>query len=189
MSPSFKVGAGLYVLLLLPPLIRLLEKWMVTHMLLQMPLLILAGALMGKSLVRRFSKFFTDWNANGIPGILLVYFISMYWMIPRAMDEAILLGRVEIFKFISLPFLVGVLLYDSWPKLGDLAKSFLAFNYIPMFGIMAWLYIDSPIPICNNYLETEQKLLGWGFFIITIFMLLYVLRQAFVDTRDEETLA
>lgn len=176
-------GMLLYVILFLPPVIELLESWMFTHMLVQIPLLIIVGLLFGKYVKHKSGQFFHKWNEHGIPGILLVYFVTMYWMIPRAMDEAIVLPYVELFKFISLPFLVGIVLYDSWPKLSGLAKVFLIFNYIPMFGIMAWLYIDSPIAVCNNYLESEQKVLGWGFFMITIVMLLYVLQSAFIDRR------
>src|SRR5690625_5875788 len=89
---------------------------MATHMLVQMPLLIVSGYLMGQLITNKYKRFFSAYNENGIPGILLVYFITMYWMIPRAMDEAIMLHTAETFKFISLPFLVGIFLYDSWPK-------------------------------------------------------------------------
>ena len=184
MKKKFMYGVLLYIILLLPPTIGLLEKWMITHMLVQIPLLIIAGLLMGEYVKNRLPNLFKKWNENGIPGILLVYIVTMYWMIPRAMDEAILLYSVEIFKFISLPFLVGIVLYDSWPKLSSLAKGFIVFNYIPMFGMMAWLYIDSPIQVCNNYLVSEQKMLGWGFLLITAFMLLYVLQFAFIDRRE-----
>src|SRR5690625_6899931 len=117
------------------------------HMHVEMSLLIDSGYLMVQLINNKYKRFFSAYNENGIPGILLVYFITMYWMIPRAMDEAIMLHTAETFKFISLPFLVGIFLYDSWPKFSDVRNSFLAFNYIPMLVIMAWLYIDSPIPI------------------------------------------
>ncbi len=186
MIKRFIYGLLLYIILLLPPTIKLLETWMLTHMLIQIPLLIIAGLFMGEYVKKRCGRFFKQWNKNGIPGILLVYFVTMYWMIPRAMDEAITVSSVEIFKFVSLPFLVGIVLYDSWSKLSAIAKGFIVFNYIPMFGMMAWLYIDSPIQVCNNYLESEQKMLGWGFLFITVFMLLYVIQFAFVDRREEE---
>jgi|SRR5690625_1681603 len=186
MFKKFIYGISLYIILLLPPVIKLLENWMFTHMLVQIPLLIFAGLLMGEYVKHRLRGLFKQWNSSGIPGILLVYIVTMYWMIPRAMDEAIIVTSVEVFKFVSLPFLVGIVLYDSWAKLSDLAKAFIVFNYIPMFGIMAWLYIDSPIQICNNYLESEQKILGWGFLFITLFMLLYIIQFAFVDRREEE---
>src|SRR5690625_5798095 len=83
---------------------------MATHMLVQMPLLIVSGYLMGQLITNKYKRFFSAYNENGIPGILLVYFITMYWMIPRAMDEAIMLHTAETFKFISLPFLVGIFL-------------------------------------------------------------------------------
>lgn len=179
-------GIGMFILLVLPPIKDLLESFMITHMLVQIPLLIVAGLLMGDDIMRKFPAFFDKWDGSGIPGIVLVYFVTMYWMIPRAMDEALLLPMVEVFKFISLPFLVGIPLRHSWMKLHEIGKGFIIFNYIPMFGMMAWLYIDSPIQICNNYLESEQKLLGWGFFLIMLFMLLYILQMVFIDHRTEE---
>lgn len=184
---KFLYGLVLYIILLLPPVVSFLESYMITHMLVQLPLLIIVGLLMGDYVIEKCHAFFTKWNGNGVPGILLVYFITMYWMIPRAMDDAILLPFVEAFKFISLPFLVGIVLRDSWPKLSGLLKGFTVFNYIPMFGMMAWLYIDSPIQICNNYLESEQKMLGWGFFLILIFMLIYIIQFVFIDHSERET--
>lgn len=174
-------GIILYIILLTPPVITLLESMMVTHMLVQMPLLILAGLLMGDYIIKRFPSFFKKWNGSGIPGITLVYIVTMYWMVPRAMDEALLLQTVELFKFLSFPFLVGIPLRDSWPKLHSVGKGVIIFNYIPMFGMMAWFYVDSPIQICNNYLESEQKMLGWSFFLIMIFMLVYMIQYVFVD--------
>lgn len=178
-------GVTLYVILLLPPVISLLESIMVAHMLIQMPLLIVVGWLIGDYLMNQHPVFFQKWNENGIPGIMLVYIVTMYWMIPRAMDEALTLQLVEIFKFTSLPLLVGIPLRVSWRKLSDLGRGFLIFNYIPMFGMMAWLYIDSPIQICNNYLTSEQKTLGWGFLVIMLFMLLYILQMVFIDRTEE----
>lgn len=180
------IGLILYGILLLPPVITLLEKWMVTHMFVQMPLLIIVGYMIGTYAIRKFKKFFIYWNDDGIPGVILLFLVTMYWMVPRTMDEALQGGLVEIFKFISLPVLVGIILCDSWPKISSLVKGVILFNYIPMFGMMAWLYIDSPIQICNNYLETEQKILGWGFFIIMLVLLLYVLQSVFVDTKKIE---
>lgn len=176
-------GFILYGILLLPPVIALLEKWMLTHMLVQMVLLIVVGVLIGEWVTNKWKTFFSKWNKFGIPGIMLVFIITMYWMVPRTMDEALQGGAVEVFKFISLPFLVGLVLYDSWRKLTPLVKGIVIFNYIPMFGMMAWLYIDSPIQICNNYLETEQKMLGWGFFMIMSVLLLYIIQSVFTDTN------
>src|SRR5690625_196561 len=110
-------GVLLFLLLAMPPVRLLLESYMLLHMLVQLPLLIISGMLIGDYLVKRFPGFFDKYDHNGIPGILLVYLVTMYWMIPRAMDEALLLPAVEIFKYISLPFLAGIALRNSWNRL------------------------------------------------------------------------
>lgn len=177
-------GVLLYVLLIIPPVTHFLESIMVLHMLVQLPLLMLAGWLMGKRIIKKYDGFFQQWNSNGIPGILFVFIITMYWMVPRAMDETLILWYVELFKFISLP-LVGLAFRDSWDKLQILGKTFVFLNYLPMFGLMAWLYIDSPIQICNNYLEIEQQTLGWGFVVITTVMVLYFIQIVFIDHSEK----
>lgn len=177
-------GGLLYIVLIIPPVINFLESIMILHMLVQLPLLIYAGWLMGKGIIKKYPGFFQKWNTNGIPGILFVFIVTMYWMIPRAMDETLILWYVELFKFMSLP-LVGLVFRDSWGKLQILGKAFVFLNYLPMFGLMAWLYIDSPIQICNNYLEIEQQTLGWGFVVITAMMVFYLIQIAFIDHSEK----
>ncbi|WP_164216633.1 hypothetical protein [Virgibacillus sp. YIM 98842] len=183
---QFIAGIILYVILLIPPVLTFMESIMVTHMLLQIPLLILAGWLMGKAVIAKYNSFFEKWNANGVPGITLVFIVTMYWMLPRAMDEALLFWPMEIFKLVGLPLLVGIPLRDSWHKLKGVGQSFIYLNYLPMFGLMAWLYIDTPIQICNSYLESEQRTLGWALFIITAAMVLYIIQHVFTDHSEKD---
>ncbi|MBP2241932.1 hypothetical protein J2Z40_002505 [Cytobacillus eiseniae] len=180
------LGIILYGILCIPPLTNYMESIMIVHMLIQLPLLILVGWLIGKPILRKFQHFFANWNTNGVPGIILFIFITMYWMLPRAIDEAVSEWYIELFKFIGLP-IIGLCIRDSWSKIQTLGRSFIFLNYLPMFGLMAWLYIDSPIQICNNYLESQQKVLGWGFLVITIWMVLYVIQAVFTDQSDHNT--
>src|SRR5699024_6853354 len=96
------IGLVLYGLIVIPPVSAYLESVMITHMLVQMPLLVVAGWLIGQIVIEKGQTFFDRWNANGVPGILLVVFITMYWMLPRAMDEALVEWYMEWFKFIAL---------------------------------------------------------------------------------------
>jgi len=184
-----RFGFILYVMLMFPPLVKWMESIMITHMLVQIPLLIVAGYMMGQFLQKKFPGIFSRWNDSGIPGMLLFVIITTYWMLPRIMDETLAITSIELFKFISLPFLAGVPLRDSWRKIGGLGKSFILLNYIPMFAFMAWLYIDAPIQICNNYLETEQKHLGWGFLLIMLMMISYLVQSVFVDQSESEEIS
>ncbi|MFD1848485.1 hypothetical protein [Oceanobacillus bengalensis] len=177
----------LYILMIISPIRNFIESIMIAHMLIQLPLLIFVGWLIGHFIVEKFHSLFNSWNINGVPGMIIVVFITMYWMIPRTLDEALTIGFMEVFKFTSLP-VAGVILFDSWRRIGDLGKSFIFLNYLSMFGLMAWLYIDSPIQICNNYLTGQQRILGWGFLIITLAMALYTIQSVFTDHSEENVL-
>nr|WP_180316795.1 hypothetical protein [Cytobacillus eiseniae] len=178
------LGLLLLVFLIIPPVANLMESVMIIHMHMQMPLLIIAGFLMGKFFQMRFPRFFEKWNNNGIPGVLLFIIIMAYWMLPRTMDEALNLTSIEIFKFISLPFLAGVPLRDSWRKLSKFGKNTLIVLFTLAFIFMGWLYINSPIQLCNNYLVIEQIILGWGFLTMGIGLIVYLGYTFFVDPSD-----
>lgn len=179
-------GLVLFIFLALPPVIALAESVMVIHMHMQMPLLIISGMLMAPFFQKRFPTFFSKWNENGVPGILLFLIIIGYWLLPRAMDEALTIPAVEIFKFISLPFLVGVPLRDSWSKLSTRWKNIVFTTVSFLFGIMAYLYIFSDSQICNNYLVVEQKTLGWAFLFTAIAIMVYFIQSLFIDPSDYE---
>lgn len=179
-------GLVLYIFLMLPPVITLSESIMSIHMHMQMPLLGIVGLLMTPYLKEKFPNIFDKWNRNGIPGIILFMIVVIYWLIPRAMDEALTLPVVEVFKFISWPFLVGVPLRDSWRKITPFLQNFVFISISLIFGFMAWLYIFSPNQLCNNYLIIEQRALGWGFLIIGACIMLYFIQSLFVDKSEYE---
>lgn len=180
------IGLGLLIFLALPPIRTILESIMIVHMHMQMPLIIVAGWFLARYLQIRFSEFFQKWNANGIPGILLFVIIFSYWMIPRTMDEALTSSAMEMFKFISLSFLAGVPLRDSWPKIGEAVKYALYVMFTLLFFGMGWLYIGSPVQLCNNYLLIEQVTLGWGFVTMAICLLIYLIYVTFADRSAYE---
>ncbi|MBS4209417.1 hypothetical protein [Bacillus sp. FJAT-50079] len=185
MRQSF-YGLLLYLFLITPPVAHVMESIMIVHMHMQMPLLIIAGFLMGKFFQNKFPRFIEKWNGNGVPGILLFIIIFVYWMIPRTMDEALTVWTVELFKFISLPFLAGVPFRDSWRKLELTGKSIIFVSFTAMFIGLGWLYIRSPVQLCNNYLLIEQITLGWGFLLTAICMIVYMIYMTFMDHTKYE---
>ncbi|WP_416148821.1 hypothetical protein ACM26V_21540 [Salipaludibacillus sp. HK11] len=183
---QFTFGLLLLIFLALPPVAYLLESIMIVHMHMQMPLLVIAGFLMARLFQDKFPKFFVNWNLNGIPGILLFSIIMIYWMIPRAMDDALTYQTVEIFKYISLPFLAGVPLRDSWQKINLQMKNAVIIIFTIIFFVMGWLYIKWPEQLCNNYLIIEQVTLGWGFLTMAVCMVIYLIYDTFVDRTAYE---
>ncbi|WP_185959677.1 hypothetical protein [Lentibacillus cibarius] len=185
MKQSF-YGMLLFIFLALPPVAAIMESVMIVHMHMQMTFLVISGLLMGRFFQLKFPQFFSKWNRNGIPGILLFAVIWSYWMIPRAMDEALMIQLVELFKFVSLPFLAGVPLRDSWKKIGSAGQRIVFGFLILVFSVMAWLYIGADSQICNNYLQVEQQTLGWGSLFIGALLLVYVIQLFFIDTTAYE---
>ncbi|WP_100334177.1 hypothetical protein [Bacillus alkalisoli] len=179
-------GFLLFILLIFPPVADLMESIMIVHMHMQMPLLVIAGFLMGSWFQKRFPSFFAKWNEDGTPGILLFSIVMAYWLLPRTMDDALTSWAVQWFKYIGLPLLAGVPLRDSWLKLSRRVKNVVWTGFSVTFSGMGMLYTLSPVQLCNNYLLSEQITLGWGFITMAICMVIYLAYVLFVDASDYE---
>lgn len=180
-------GLLLLLFLILPPVADLLESIMYIHMHMQMPLLVVSGFLMARFFQNQFPQFFAKWNSNGIPGIILFVIITSYWMlIPRLMDEAITMPMIEGFKFVSLPFLAGVPLRDSWKKLSSDGKNIVYEAFVILLFLVAWIYIGAKDQLCNNYLIHEQKELGWGTLVVAVCITIYLIQLLFTDQSEYE---
>lgn len=126
----------------------------IQHVLVQMPLLVLAGVLPAWDLcVRR------KW---AVPLLLTALTAFLFWMLPRNVDWA-LTPAGEAAKFLSLPLLLGVPLRLSWHWLGPVLRGFLKANALSMLGVLGFLYTHAPVRICNSYLVSAQQELGFAF--------------------------
>src|SRR5690625_1679417 len=104
----FIYGIIIFTFLALPPVPALTQSIMAIHKHVQMSFLAVTGMLMTPLHQKKVPKFFAKWNKDGIPGILLALLVISYWLIPRAMDDALMSMPVEIFRFISWPFFVEI---------------------------------------------------------------------------------
>lgn len=181
-----RYGLLLFVFLILPPVAEVSESVMFVHMHMQMPLLVFAGSLMAPFFQKRFPWFFERWNQNGLPGIMLVLIIWIYWMLPRSMDEAVTIQSVELFKFFSLTFLAGIPLRDSWKKLGVAGKDIIYIILTIIFIFLAFMYLGANEQICNNYLKVEQQTVGWGSLAMAVCLIIYLLQIMFGNRTEYE---
>ena len=163
-------GLMLIGLLSLPASRRILEAQMPTHMLIQIPLLALSGALFASAIRARTQITLARYNEHGLPGMLVVSFASTYWMLPRALDAALDNPAMEAVKFLSLPLLVG------------LPLAFVLANAISMIAVAGWLYRESPVRLCNYYLIDQQILLGDYLLALALLMGLVCTARAFVGS-------
>lgn len=169
------VGLVLVLGLGLPPVARVLEADMVGHVVVQLPLLVLAGWLIGTALgtATGVRALLDDWNAAGIPGLLTALFTALFWMLPRSLDQALVDPATELAKFASMALLIGLPLSLSWPRLPAILRGFVWAQLVSMLAILGWLYLDAPVRLCNSYLIGQQVMLGRVLLAISTAIALY----------------
>lgn len=155
--------AGLLLLgiLAVPAMRSMMEGDMALHMLLQFPMLLLAGWLLAQGLPQRARAGLQKWNHAGIVGLLMAAMVLMLWMIPRALDMVLSDGTMEFCKFLTL-VMTGMALELSWQAAGLIVRGFFLGNVLPMMMVVGWLYIEAPVRICNAYLADDQLRAGSG---------------------------
>lgn len=159
---------GCWLALWLSPLRIALESDMALHMAVQLPILIALGGLL--SIVARHyePRWLADADWLGIPGIVAVVFGTSFWMLPRALDQAIADPLVDLGKFLSLPFLVGLPLGLSWRRMPPLGRAFIWANFIPKLGAIGGLYLAAPTRLCAYYRLDQQASAGWTLIAVAV---------------------
>jgi hypothetical protein len=145
--------------LALPVARQALEASMSAHMLVQYPLLALAGYWLAADLPPRWLAHLQRWNAHGIAGLFASAMILAILMVPRVLDLALVDGRIALAKALALVF-CGAALRLSWRPAGLLVQGFYLGNVLPMMAVVGNLYASSPVRVCNAYLLGDQARLG-----------------------------
>jgi len=151
----------------LPPLRALIEQSMLWHMAIQMPLLVLGGwlamrALAGHRLAQRLAR----WNRYGLTGLIAAQAIFAYWMLPLAIDRAIVLPLADGQKLVSL-FACGALLQHSFARSPVALQLFFVGYAVPMMIWLGFYFTSTDLRLCNAYslesqVRTGRLLVAWG---------------------------
>lgn len=158
---------------------RPLTASMSLHMLVQIPLLVLAGVFAERAAWRRgktsahgaasLKRKFWSYNEYGVPGLLLASLIGAAWMIPKALDDALTDWRVAAFKYVGLP-LGGWVLGTSARRAPVVIQLFFLGNFCWMSAIVGMLYLDQPVRLCNAYLLSDQDWAGRGLIVLAVML-------------------
>lgn len=175
------IGVSLIIFLSLPACREWLESSLINHMLVQIPLLALAGWMIGKDIL--FSLCY-EWNEHGIPGLIIALFTMFFWMIPRWLDAALSEPLWEVMKFITVPLLIGVPLAISWSRMSSFSRAVVWANAISMLVVIGWLYVAAPIRICNNYLVNQQEAFGYTAMMLALVIAVYWIGVVFFGKWD-----
>jgi hypothetical protein len=184
--PAWWWGLAAILLLAAAPLRAVFESRMPGHMLLQLPLLIVAGMPLGVSLREAFMPLLERFDRHGIATILAALFTLAFWMLPRSLDAALADPFVDALKFLSVPALIGLPVALAWPRLPGVARGFVFGNLLSMLAVLGWLYLAAPVRVCNFYLTGDQSLTGKGLLLLAAAGGLYWLVSAFSGGLRQE---
>ncbi|HEY5226862.1 MAG TPA: hypothetical protein VIJ06_08735 [Methylovirgula sp.] len=162
------VAGGVWACLWLWPLRGVLESDMALHMTVQLPLLIGVGVMLAPLLRPHEPHWIADADWFGIPGLLLAFFATSFWMLPRMLDLALGDAWIDLAKFVSLPLLAGLPLGLSWSRMPALGRAFLWANFISMLCAIGGLYLGAPTRLCAYYRFDQQATAGTVLIAIAI---------------------
>jgi len=157
-----------------------LTRLMSLHMLVQIPLLVLSGVFAEMAFARSCNKPATNaaapavgmrrgwsWNEYGLPGLIFASLLGAVWMVPKALDDALVDWRMAAFKYAGLP-VCGWILSASLRKAPLVIKIFFLGNFCWMSAIVGLLYMDQPTRLCNAYLQDDQLWAGRGLVALAV---------------------
>jgi len=158
-------GICMAVVVLVPPVAPWLEARMLGHVLLQMPALLIAGALVAWPLHRIVPA--EPWNVAGVPGLLAVSLVLAFWMMPIALDHALASAGWDTAKAVSL-LLAGAVAAVSWRVAPLVIQAFFVGNVVCMSIAIGMLYQDDGPRLCNAYLQDDQGNTGFALVMMAV---------------------
>jgi len=144
---------------------------MAAQMLVQIPVLAVLGWWASQALPMGWRDAVGSWNKGGVSGLLLAVFSLCFWMLPRTLDAAVAESEMVAAKFISVPLLIGLPLGLSWPRMGFVLRGLVVLELIAMLFRLGWLYMVTPVRLCNNYLLDDQHRSGQYMLIVGTILL------------------
>lgn len=132
-----------------------LELTMARHMGLELPGLFALGWIAARCAGARLTATLASWNANGLPGLLFATCVAGFWMVPAALDSAVLHDGMAIGKVVSL-VAAGLLAGASWSAAAPALLAFFVLNWFWMTLAAGLLYMEAPQQLCSVYRADEQ---------------------------------
>ena len=151
-----------------PPLRSVIEQSMAWHMVFQMPLLVLSGWLSARALSACFSiRGWASFNQFGLTGFMAAQTIVAYWMLPSAIDRAVVLPSADALKLLTL-FVTGMLLADAFKRAPGALQLFFMGYWVSMMAWLGMYFATTDLRLCNSYSLQSQRNTGWGLIVLGI---------------------
>ncbi|MSQ58549.1 MAG: hypothetical protein EXR36_02590 [Betaproteobacteria bacterium] len=151
----------LWAVLFLPPLRNWFEASMFRHMILQFPLLIAIGWILGRRIAHHpVTGRLQLANRWGATGLLIATATMTLWMLPSTLDSARLDILWDATKFLSVPLLAGSATSLSWYRCPPIARGVIHVEIVATFMRFGWAYLATDERLCLAYLLGDQQRTG-----------------------------
>lgn len=155
-----------------------LERRMYTHIVVELPLLFAVGWWAAGSTSSAGPSWLRHVNANGITGLTAATVISAIWMLPIALDAAVLSVGAGCLKVASL-VVAGWLTRLSLREARTAVQAFFVLNWVWMTGAAGAVYQQTRQQLCSTYLLGDQPLAGMGLVTLAILVATFWVTSAF----------
>ena len=132
-----------------------IQSSMAFHMLIQIPMLILAGYVL-----KKISSTIDHSLAESLAQWLWIYLSGLFWMLPISLDKALIYPIWDIFKVITL-LITGAILKVVFQSHRVLALFFIGSTAMMLFFV-GFYYQGTNVRLCNAYLIESQHEAGSG---------------------------
>ena len=163
------VLAALACALSVPPLRALIEQSMVWHMLVQMPLLVAAGACAAAAWPQALGGRWARFNRYGLTGFMVAQCITAYWMVPALVDRAVVMPSADAWKVVTL-WLAGVALRQGWMQSPLAVQLFFVGYGLPMMAWLGFYLATTNLRLCNAYSLESQLRTGQGMVLLAVML-------------------
>lgn len=187
MRTGLRIVLALLPLTLLWPALRdVVESRMSLHMLGEFAVLFVAG-WSASALCLRHEK--TRWIMSGFrlldwrgwTGAVVTTCVALVWMVPSALDAALLLDEIAAVKVASW-WLAGWMMAGSWRRMDAEVLLFFVGNLAWMSATAGMLYVDAPSRLCVSYLQDDQRHAGIGLVLLACVLGTLAVRRALQPT-------
>jgi hypothetical protein len=152
-----------------PPFRWVIEQNMTWHMVFQIPLLVASGWLCFSCLSQNQSKVNSShwlndlnrYNQFGLTGFLLCTLVFSYWMLPLALDKAVVQPLADFAKILTL-FVSGVILNKSFQMAPTVVQLFFIAYWCSMLIWLGIYFTTTDVRLCNVYSLDSQIMAGRG---------------------------
>jgi hypothetical protein len=144
-----------------------IEQNMAWHMAFQIPLLSISGWLLitagpkniPKSKLSFWLEQFRSYNQFGLTGFLLCTVIFSYWMLPLALDKAIVQPTTDLVKVLTL-FIAGAVAKISFQATPTVVQLFFIGYWSSMLIGLGSYFMVTDLRLCNVYSLDSQIAAG-----------------------------